>query len=70
MRRVIFRVLGGLAGCLVFSTAVLAGAPDPADYPLRVHVLKNTAQSRHGREGKTFSNAPDFLDGEGGGGSV
>jgi hypothetical protein len=59
-------VLSGLAGWLVFDTAVLAKAPDPADYPLRVHVLKNTARSRHSRESKSFSDAPDYLDGEGG----
>jgi hypothetical protein len=65
MRRAVVCVLSGLAGCLVFSAVVLAGAPDPGDYPLRVHVLKDTSRSRHSREGKTYSDAPDYLDGEG-----
>jgi hypothetical protein len=52
-------------GCLALSTAVMAGGPDPADYPLRVHVLKNTTQSRHARESKSFSDTPDYVDGMG-----
>jgi hypothetical protein len=43
----------------------MAGGPDPADYPLRVHVLKNTTQSRHARESKSFSDTPDYVDGMG-----
>jgi len=54
-----------MAGCLALATAVRAGGPDPADYPLRVHVLKNTTQSRHTRESKTFSDTPDYVDGMG-----
>jgi hypothetical protein len=56
---------GVLAGCLLLTTAVRAAGPDPADYPLRVHVLKNTPQSRHARENKTFSDTPDYVDGQG-----
>jgi hypothetical protein len=66
MRRVLVCMLSGLAGCLLFSTMVLAKGPDPADYPLRVHVLKNSARSRHSREGKSSSDTLDYLDGEGG----
>lgn len=66
MRRIFVCVLSGLAGCLAFSAVVLAKGPDPADYPLRVHVLKNTSRSRHSRESKTFSETPDYLDGAGG----
>jgi len=56
----------GLAACVAISTVVQARGPDPADYPLRVHVLKNTSRSRHSRENKSFSDTPDYLDGEGG----
>ena len=66
MRRVLVCILSGLAGYLVFSGVVLARGPDPADYPLRVHILKNSSRSRHGRESKSFSETPDYLDGEGG----
>jgi hypothetical protein len=54
-----------VAGILVAATPVLAAKPDPADYPLRVHILKDTAQSRHIREGKSMSDEPDYVDGMG-----
>jgi hypothetical protein len=59
-------MVGGLAGLLVSSAVVLARGPDPADYPLRVHILKNSSRSRHTRESKSPSDMPDYLDGEGG----
>lgn len=57
--------LGGVAGCLALATPALAGKPDPADYPLRVHILKDTAQTRHTRESKTTTEDPDYIDGMG-----
>jgi hypothetical protein len=65
MRRVLLCTVGGLAGCLAFSTAVEARGPDPADYPLRVHVLKNTAFTSRARQGRTVSDTPDYLEGRG-----
>jgi hypothetical protein len=53
------------AGFLALSIPALAGKPDPADYPLRVHILKDTAQTRHTRESKTTTEDPDYIDGMG-----
>jgi hypothetical protein len=65
MRRAFLFGLGVVAGCLALSTVVQAGGPDPADYPLRVHVLKNTSQPRNTRENKNLSDSPDYVDGQG-----
>lgn len=65
MRFVYICIVCGVVSCLALSTAVLAGGPDPADYPLRVHIFKYTSQSRHAREGKHWSDAPDYVDGMG-----
>ena len=65
MQRAFLVGLVAVAGFLALSTAVQAGGPDPADYPLRVHVLKSTSQSRHSRESKSFSDTPDYIDGQG-----
>jgi hypothetical protein len=65
MRRVLLFLLSGLAGTLFLATAAQAKGPDPADFPLRVHILKNSSRSRHARESKSFGEG-DYLDGEGG----
>lgn len=65
MRLVLFCVVGGLVGCVAFSTVVEARGPDPSDYPLRVHVLKNTAFTSRARQGRTVSDSPDYLEGQG-----
>jgi hypothetical protein len=65
LRRGFLCGLSVVVGCLALSTAVSAGGPDPADYPLRVHVLKNTTQPRNLREGKHLSDGPDYVDGMG-----
>lgn len=65
MQRVVLSGLSTIACCLALSTVVLAGGPDPADYPLRVNILTYTSHSRHTREGKGFSDAPDYSDGLG-----
>jgi hypothetical protein len=65
MRRVLLCVLSGLVGCFVLSTTALAGGPDPDNYPLRVQVVQYTSHSRHSREDKSFSDATDYVDGQG-----
>ena len=65
MRRILLFSLS-MAACLAFTPTAPAATRDPADYPLRVHILKNVSQSRHSREGKGFkSDNPDYLDGQG-----
>jgi hypothetical protein len=56
---------GLVAGWLTVSTPALAGKPDPADYPLRVDILKDTAKSRHTHDGNSMSGEPDYVDGMG-----
>lgn len=41
MRRFLLFLLCGVVGCLLFSTAALAGGPNAAGYPLRVHIYEN-----------------------------
>jgi len=65
MRLVFFFGLGAVAGCLAQSVPALAGKADPADYPLRVHILKNTARSRNTREPQHLGDSPDYIDGMG-----
>ncbi len=65
MRRALLRVLSGLACMLAVATPALAGGPDPANYPLRVHIMKVSAQQRNSREGKHLSDSPDYVDGLG-----
>jgi len=65
MRRFLGLALGGVACCLAFSSVAMAGGPDPADYPLRVHVLKNLASSRPDRGGKFEAQAPGAMMGVG-----
>jgi hypothetical protein len=65
MRRVFICGLCAAAVCLTLSYTVNAGGPDPDNYPLRVHVFRNTAQGRHTRESKTQSDSPDYIDGMG-----
>jgi hypothetical protein len=65
MRRTFLVGLVAVVGSVALSTAVLAGGPDPADYQLRVHVLKNTSQPRNARASKSLSDAPDYVDGRG-----
>jgi hypothetical protein len=65
MRPVFLLSLGAVAGCLALSLPALAGKPDPADYPLRVHILKDTARSRNALASKTKAEDPDYIDGMG-----
>jgi hypothetical protein len=65
MRRVLFGILSGFAGCLLLATAVLAGGPDPDNYPLRVHVLRFTTQPRDLRESRRVPDGPDYVNGQG-----
>jgi hypothetical protein len=59
MRRIALGCLSGLAACLLFSSAVLAGSHNPADFPLRVHIYTHNGIS-HYREHSLQS-----VDGEG-----
>lgn len=65
MRPVFICGLGAVAICLALSPAVSAGGPDPDNYPLRVHIFRNTEQGRHTRDFKTQSDSPDYIDGMG-----
>jgi hypothetical protein len=65
LRPIFIFALNAVAGSLLLSTVALASGPDPAKYPLRVHILKFTSQSRHSREAKTQSDSPDYMDGMG-----
>ena len=65
VRRVLLFGLSAVAGCLAVSTAALASSHDPADFPLRVNILKYTPNSRHSRERKSNSDGPDYVDGMG-----
>ena len=67
MRAVFLFGLCAIAACLAISTTALAGGPDPADFPLRVHVMKNSSQSSHPRESKSFadSDTADYVTGMG-----
>jgi hypothetical protein len=65
MRPAFIFALSVFAGCLGISTAALASGPDPADYPLRVHIMKFISQPRDTRGHKNLSDVPDFVDGRG-----
>jgi hypothetical protein len=65
MRRALLCGLAGVMAWLALSPGVMAGAPDPADYPLRVHIFKYVSRSRHARESKNWSDGPDYVDGDG-----
>lgn len=58
MRRATFFGFIGLAGCLLFSTAALAGR-NTADYPLRVHIFQFNSHSHYAYQ------TVNFVDGEG-----
>ncbi len=60
MRRAFLNVLSGLAACLLLSPAVLAGGPDLAKYPMRVHIFQNSQQVHHMRR-------THYVDGKGSG---
>jgi hypothetical protein len=59
MRRAFLCSLSGLAGCLLFSAAALAGGHNPADYPLRVHIFQFNSHSHY------YQRSLEMVDGEG-----
>jgi hypothetical protein len=65
MRPAFFFALSVFAACLGISTAALASGPDPADYPLRVHIMKFVSQPRDTRGHKNLSDVPDYVSGRG-----
>jgi hypothetical protein len=58
MRRILFRVFYSLALSALFSTVALA-SPNPADFPLRVHVVQNSNRTHY------HDRMMDYVDGEG-----
>lgn len=65
MHRFMVCVLCGLVCILAISNEAQAGGPDPASYPLRVHIMKFITKPRDSRERKSSSDALDFVDGMG-----
>jgi hypothetical protein len=59
MRHAFLRGLGGVAGCLLLSTAALAGGHNPGEDPLRVHIYQENGVSHYSR------GTLDWVDGEG-----
>src|SRR5579863_3447527 len=52
MRRVLVCALGVIAVCLFFSTSAFAAKVNPADFPLRVHIVnRNGTRHYHGLGG-------------------
>jgi hypothetical protein len=58
MRRILFCGLSVLAVCALFST-VAAGSPNPAEYPLRVHIFAHNGVSHY------YWRSLNTVDGEG-----
>jgi hypothetical protein len=65
MNRVFLYMLCWLLSSLAIPTVALAGGPDPANYPLRVHVMKFNAQQRETRDSKSDSGLSDYVSGMG-----
>lgn len=59
MRRFLLCALSALAASAMFSTTALAGGPNVADYPLRVHVVQNNNHTHY------HDRMVDYVDGEG-----
>ena len=59
MHRVLLSRFAGLAGRLLASVVAVAGSPNTADYPLRVHLYQVSQHSHYVR------GMLDFVDGEG-----
>jgi hypothetical protein len=59
MRRIALGCMSELAACLLFSSAVLAGSHNPADFPLRVHIYTHNGVSHY------WDQSLERVDGEG-----
>ena len=59
MRRVSLCALSGLVVSALFSMPALAGSPNVADYPLRVHIVANNNRTHY------HDRMVDYVDGEG-----
>jgi hypothetical protein len=66
MRCVFALALGAVVGCLAVSTLESAGGPDPARYPLRVHIFKFNKRAARDEAGKKSSDTPEYVEGMGG----
>lgn len=64
MNRVFLYMLCGLVSSLAIPTVALAGGPDPANYPLRVHIMKFNTRARDTRQTGDHD-APEFVEGMG-----
>lgn len=67
MCRVFAGVLWTLAGLLSSSTVALARTPNPGDYPLRVHILKNVVRPNadNAYAARNPENMADYINGQG-----
>jgi hypothetical protein len=65
MRLVFSLGLGTAAGCLAISSVALAGKPDAAKYPLRVHIFRYVVQPGHSRDFKNPSDTAEYVAGIG-----
>ena len=67
MQRFYLYCLFSLAVCLSLSAAAFAGGPNPDNYPLRVHILKNVARpdANKAYAAKNPENMADYIEGQG-----
>jgi hypothetical protein len=65
MRLVVIFALSAAAGCLTVSMPIMAGKPDEAKFPLRVHIMRFVAQPSHSRDPKGLSDPPPYANGMG-----
>jgi hypothetical protein len=65
MRPVFLFALITVMVCVAASTVAFAGGPDPARYPLRVHIMKFNKRQVRDEEGKKSSDAPEYVQGMG-----
>jgi hypothetical protein len=68
MRRVRISCVSGLAMCLMAATAARAGKFNPAEFPLRVHIVyRNGVRHYYRPGGYGAASSLDQVDGQGGG---
>jgi hypothetical protein len=58
-------ICAAIAGCLALSTVALAGKPEEAKYPLRVHIFRYVVQPSHSRDFKNPSGMAEYVTGMG-----
>ena len=65
MRSAVLRSLGAFAACLLLTSPLLAAKFQPADYPLRVHVLWRNGTRHYYHMGGAATSGLDQVDGLG-----